>query len=54
VLRAHRVKYYLVYEHGIRQNRIESEGYGESNPVANNDTDKGRERNRRVDFTLIR
>ena len=54
VLRAHKVKYYLVYEHGIRQNRIESEGFGESKPKASNDTDTGRERNRRVDFKIIR
>lgn len=53
VLRAHKVKYYLVYQHGIRQSRIESEGYGETKPKADNDTDQGRERNRRVDFTLI-
>lgn len=54
VVRAHRVKYYLVYEHGISQSRIESEGYGETKPKADNDTDSGRERNRRVDFTLIK
>ncbi|MDW3647536.1 MAG: OmpA family protein [Bacteroidia bacterium] len=54
VLRAHKVKYYLVYEHGIRQNRIDSEGFGESKPKASNNTDTGRERNRRVDFKVIR
>lgn len=54
VLRAHKVKYYIVYEHGISQSRIESAGYGETQPVANNQTDSGREQNRRVDFTLIR
>ncbi|MEM8889818.1 MAG: OmpA family protein [Bacteroidota bacterium] len=54
VMRAHKVKYYLVYEHGIRQNRIDSQGFGERKPKASNDTDTGRERNRRVDFKIIR
>ncbi|MEM9986375.1 MAG: OmpA family protein, partial [Bacteroidota bacterium] len=52
VLRAYNVKYYLVYEHGISQSRITSGGAGEHQPLADNETDQGRQRNRRVDFEL--
>ncbi len=52
VTRAYNVKYYLVYEHGIPQARITSEGMGEQAPLAQNDTEQGRQRNRRVDFRL--
>ena len=30
-----------------------AKGYGETNPIAENDTDAGREANRRIEFTLI-
>ncbi|RMG26360.1 MAG: OmpA family protein [Bacteroidetes bacterium] len=53
VMRAYRVKYYLVYEHGLSQMRINSGGLGENQPVASNDTPEGRELNRRVDFQLV-
>ncbi|MEL6673959.1 MAG: OmpA family protein [Bacteroidota bacterium] len=50
IMRAYNVKYYLVYEHGIDQYRISSTGFGEKNPLGNNETISGREANRRVDF----
>jgi outer membrane protein OmpA-like peptidoglycan-associated protein len=41
------VKRYLAQK-GVDENRITTDGYGESRPVAGNDTDKGRALNRRV------
>ncbi|WP_299352569.1 OmpA family protein [uncultured Shimia sp.] len=31
-----------------------AQGYGETNPIADNDTDEGREANRRIEFVLVR
>ncbi|MEO1804901.1 MAG: OmpA family protein [Bacteroidota bacterium] len=53
VMRAYNVKYYLVYKHGISQKRITSQGLGETAPVADNTTQTGREKNRRVDFQIM-
>jgi OOP family OmpA-OmpF porin len=49
VQRALAVKDYLVSE-GIDANIIDVSGKGESDPVASNDTDEGRARNRRVEI----
>ncbi|OAV08115.1 Major porin and structural outer membrane porin OprF [Moraxella catarrhalis] len=46
--RADAVKRALIAKHGINPNRISSQGFGESRPVATNDTDEGRQQNRRV------
>lgn len=51
--RANAVKDYLVSK-GISSNRIISKGYGKSQPVASNDTDEGRQLNRRVEFKIIK
>jgi outer membrane protein OmpA-like peptidoglycan-associated protein len=39
-------------EHGVEGNRIETEGMGESQPVASNETDTGRQDNRRVEVAI--
>jgi len=51
--RADSVKNYLVSK-GIAADRIESKGYGQDVPVADNETAAGREANRRVEFKLIK
>ena len=49
--RAESVKNYLVSQ-GVSSARIEAVGYGESQPIATNKTANGRQKNRRVEFTL--
>ncbi len=49
--RAASVKSYLTGK-GIDAGRLSSEGYGEQRPVASNDTEQGREANRRVEFEI--
>jgi len=46
------VKNYLVNK-GIAADRIVAVGYGEEKPVATNDTDEGRAKNRRVEVKII-
>ena len=50
--RANSVRSYLVAQ-GISSERIDSAGYGPSNPIASNATDEGRQANRRVEIKLI-
>ena len=52
VRRADAVKKYLVSK-GIADSRIQIEGKGESQPVADNKTDDGRAKNRRVQIEVI-
>lgn len=49
--RANAVRDELV-KRGVEAERIEAEGKGETEPVATNDTEEGRARNRRVEFTI--
>jgi chemotaxis protein MotB len=50
--RADGVVEYLVKQ-GVNQNLISAQGFGESNPVASNDTPAGRSQNRRIEVTLV-
>jgi outer membrane protein OmpA-like peptidoglycan-associated protein len=50
--RAQAVLDYLV-ANGQDPERFETIGYGETQPVASNDTEEGRARNRRIEFTAL-
>jgi len=50
--RARAVKDYLV-NRGINEKRLRIEGYGGSQPVADNRTEEGKARNRRVEFVIV-
>jgi OOP family OmpA-OmpF porin len=50
--RAKAVQDYLVNK-GVRASRLSAKGYGESMPVASNDTDAGRAENRRVELIVL-
>jgi outer membrane protein OmpA-like peptidoglycan-associated protein len=49
--RAEAVKAYLVAA-GVGAGRLDHKGYGVEKPLASNDSDEGREKNRRVEFTI--
>ena len=49
--RAAAVMKFLV-EQGIAESRLKSAGFGESRPLADNETEEGRERNRRVELNI--
>ncbi|MBE0432858.1 OmpA family protein [candidate division WOR-3 bacterium] len=51
--RAGSVKQYLVLNHNIDAARLLARGYGESKPVASNDTPEGQAKNRRVEFVVM-
>jgi outer membrane protein OmpA-like peptidoglycan-associated protein len=50
--RANAVASYL-YTRNVLQDRVLTVGMGEGRPVASNDTDAGRQQNRRVELTLV-
>jgi outer membrane protein OmpA-like peptidoglycan-associated protein len=50
--RAEAVSTYLTGELGVPAFRMSAVGYGETQPIANNDTEQGRERNRRIDIII--
>ena len=51
--RAASVLKHLVTKEGIDGGRLESHGYGDTKPIADNKNEKGRALNRRVDFRIV-
>jgi outer membrane protein OmpA-like peptidoglycan-associated protein len=49
--RAKSVMEYLT-SHGVEAGRLTAKGFGESKPIASNDTPEGKEQNRRVEFLI--
>ena len=50
--RAESVVNYLI-EQGVSKSRLTFKGYGETTPIATNETEEGRQENRRVEFEVI-
>lgn len=51
--RADAVREYFISK-GIEPDRVASKGFGETKPVVTNDTDEGRQQNRRVEFVIVK
>ncbi|GAB4009337.1 OmpA family protein [Spirosoma sp. KCTC 42546] len=51
--RADAVREYFISK-GIEPDRVASKGFGETKPVATNDTEIGRQQNRRVEFVIVK
>lgn len=51
--RADAVREYFISK-GIEPDRIGSKGFGETKPVSTNDTEAGRQQNRRVEFVILK
>jgi len=52
--RAKSVKKYLVSKFDLNSSAITTVGYGESKPIADNNTEEGRAKNRRVEFKITK
>lgn len=50
--RAEAVRQYLISK-GVNGERLTAEGFGDTKPIADNETGEGRKRNRRVEFIII-
>jgi OOP family OmpA-OmpF porin len=51
--RAAAVKDFFISQEGMEKYEIESSGFGESRPIATNDTEEGRAMNRRVEIIIL-
>lgn len=52
--RAKAVLQHLISNGGVSKEMLQSQGFGEQQPIADNDTEEGREANRRVEFTITK
>ena len=50
IKRAEAVKHFLVNDLGVEETWLTTRGYGEIQPIATNETEEGRAKNRRVEF----
>ena len=50
--RAEAVRQYLLANMGLAATRVAAVGYGESSPIASNETNEGRKKNRRIDLVI--
>lgn len=50
--RADTIRLYLIYK-GVKPHQLRAKGYGETNPVASNESAEGRALNRRIEITLV-
>lgn len=50
--RAKAVRQYLIANMGLSETRISAVGFGETKPIANNETSEGRTKNRRIDIII--
>ena len=51
--RAKSVYEYFIHEGGVSSKRLSYKGYGKTRPIATNDTEEGRQQNRRVELNII-
>lgn len=51
--RARAVVKYLA-KAGVQRSRMKAKGYGPERPIADNESDEGREQNRRVEFNIVK
>ncbi|WP_085587228.1 OmpA family protein [Thalassospira sp. MCCC 1A01428] len=51
--RATSVLHWMINENDMNPNRMILQGFGDSRPIASNDTPEGRSKNRRVELTII-
>ena len=50
--RAEAVVEWLIKNGGVEKKQLKAKGYGDAKPIANNKTEEGRAKNRRVDFEV--